>query len=103
LLVVDPYVLSSSVQGDEPWDPDTITQYFARVRGRLGLGHIEFKGLRRFMDTYHQELGFSMAQVAIRAGHDPAVAGRHYTGRVSRADRDLAAALASMLVLYNEM
>lgn len=96
-LVSDPYVLSCSVEGDEPWDPDTITQYFARLRDRLDLGHVEFKGLRRFMDTYGQELGFSMAQVAMRAGHDPVVAGRHYTGRVSQADRDLAAAIGGLL------
>lgn len=97
-LVGDPYLLSCSVRGDEPWDPDTITQYFARVRDRLGLAHIEFKGLRRFMDTYGQELGFSMAQVAMRAGHDPAVAGKHYTGRVSEADRELASALGNLLM-----
>lgn len=96
-LVRDPYVLSCSVQADEPWDPDTITQYFARLRHRLELDHIEFKGLRRFMDTYGQELGFSIAQVAMRAGHDPAVAGRHYTGRVTATDRDLATALAELL------
>lgn len=31
------------------------------------------------MDTYGQELGFLLAQVAMRAGHDPAVASKHYT------------------------
>ena len=49
------------------------------------------------MDTYGQELGFSMAQVAMRAGHDPAVAGKRYTGRVNQADRDLATAMARLL------
>ena len=93
----DPYVLTVSMTGDEPWDPDTITQYFARLRKRADLDHLEFKGLRRFMDTYGQELGFSMAQVAMRAGHDPAVAGKHYTGRVGGTDRALAAALSALL------
>jgi integrase len=96
-LEVDPYLLTCTVTGSEHWDPDTITQYFSRVRVRLGLAHLEFKGLRSFMDTYGQELGFSLAQVAMRAGHDPAVAGKHYTGRVSQADRDLAAAMATLL------
>lgn len=101
-IVGDPYVLTASLGGDEPWDPDTITQYFGRLRHRLDLDHLEFKGLRRFMDTYGQELGFSMAQVAMRAGHDPAVAGRHYTGRVSQADRDLAGAIGQLLDTSNE-
>jgi integrase len=96
-VVDDPYVFSLSPTGAEPWDPDTITQYFARLRSRLDLDHLEFKGLRRFMDTYGQELGFSLAQVAMRAGHDPEVAARHYTGRVTQTDRDLADAIARLL------
>ena len=93
----DPFIYTVSLTGDEPWDPDTITQYFGRIRDRLGYSHLTFKGFRRFMDTYGQELGFSMAQVAMRAGHDPAVAGRHYTGRVSETDRQIAAAMTSLL------
>jgi len=85
------------VDGSEPRDPDTITQYFGRLRDPLQLEHLEFKSLRRFMDTYGQELGFSLAQVAMRAGHDPAVAARHYTGRVTQADRDLAEAIGELL------
>lgn len=37
--VGDPYLLSCSVRGDEPWDPDTITQYFARVRDTTPTGY----------------------------------------------------------------
>ena len=96
-LADDPYLFASDVRGLDPWDPDTITQYFARLRGRLDLDHLEFKGLRRFMDTYGQELGFSLARVAMRAGHDPAVAAKHYTGRVHQADRELADAIGSLL------
>jgi integrase len=59
--------------------------------------HLTFHSLRRFMDTYGQELGFSLAQVAVRAGHDPAVASRHYTGRVGEADRALARAISDLL------
>ena len=49
------------------------------------------------METYGQEAGFSLSQVAIRAGHDPAVAGKHYTGRVSESDRALAEAIEALL------
>ncbi len=43
-----------------------------------------------------------MAQVAMRAGHDPAVAGKHYTGRVIQADRDLAGAIGQLLAVEAE-
>lgn len=96
-MVDDPYILTTTLNGSDPWDPDTISQYFGRLRARVGLDHLEFKSLRRFMDTYGQELGFSLAQVAMRAGHDPAVASRHYTGRVTEVDRRLAAAMSELL------
>jgi len=54
--------------------------------------------LRRFMETYGQELGYSVAQVAMRAGHDPSVAARHYSGRMHETDRQLAAAVATLLI-----
>ena len=62
-----------------------------------GLTHVDFHDLRRFMETYGQEMGYSVAQVAMRAGHDPSVAARHYSGRVVETDRDLAEAVASLL------
>ena len=96
-LVDDPYLFTDALDGSQPWDPDMLSQYFTRLRGRLGLEHLTFKTLRRFMDTYGQELGFPLVQVAARAGHDPAVAARHYTGRVSETDRALASAIAELL------
>ena len=55
------------------------------------------KSLRAFMDTYGQELGFTLTQVAMRAGHDPAVASRHYTAKVSETDQQIAEALSELL------
>ncbi len=34
-------------------------------------------------DAYGQDLGFSPAAVAMRAGHDPSVASKHYTGKIA--------------------
>jgi len=48
--------------------PDSISQYFARMRTRVGLGHLDFHYLRKFMETYGQEAGYSVTQVAMRAG-----------------------------------
>lgn len=96
-LETDPYVFSDSVDGAEPWRPDSVTQYFTRLRSRVGLDHLDFHYLRKFMETYGQEMGFSPVQVALRAGHDPSIAARHYTGKVAEADRGLAEAVASLL------
>ena len=38
------------------------------------------------METYGQEMGYSVTQVAMRAGHDPSVAAKHYSGRVAETD-----------------
>ena len=35
-------------------NPDTVSQYFARLLTRLDLDHLEFKGLPRFTNTYGQ-------------------------------------------------
>ena len=94
----DCYVFSDAIDGSEPWRPDAITRYFTRLRARVGLDHLDFHYLRRFMETYGQQLGFSAVQVALRAGHDPSVAAKHYTGSIEQADRALASAVASLLV-----
>ncbi len=49
------------------------------------------------MDTYGQELGFSLAQVSMRAGHDPAVAAKHYPGGIAQTDKDLAEAISRLV------
>lgn len=75
-----------------------MTQYFNRLRQRVGVGDLTFHSLRKFMETYGQHLGFTPVQVAMRAGHDPSVAAKHYTASVDEADRALASAVASVLV-----
>ena len=96
-LVDDPFLFSDSADGSDPLRPGAITLYFSRLRTRSGLDHLQFKHLRRFMGTYGQDLGFSLSQVALRAGHDPAVAGKHYTGHIDSADEELAEAIDQLL------
>jgi integrase len=97
-LVADPYVFTDAADGSEPWKPDAVSRYFARLRARIGLEHLDFHYLRKFMETYGQEMGYSVSQVAMRAGHDPTVAAKHYSGRVAETDRALAKAVASLLM-----
>lgn len=96
-LAADAFLFSDVLDGSQPIRPIVITRYFSRLRDRLGLVHLTFQSLRRFMDTYGQDLGFSPAQVALRAGHDPSVASRFYTGNVAEADRKLAEAVSGLL------
>ena len=97
-LVEDAYVFSDAVDGSVPWKPSSVSQYFKRLRDRADLGHLNLHSLRKFMETYGQEMGYSMTQVALRAGHNPAVAARYYSGKVAETDRELAQAVASLLV-----
>jgi len=83
-LLGEAFLFSDELDGSEPWRPMMVTHYFGRLRSRVGLDHLTFQSLRRFMDTYGQDLGFSPAQVALRAGHNPAVAGSFYTGTLPK-------------------
>jgi hypothetical protein len=90
-------VFTDAADGSAPWKPDTVSQYFGRMRERVGLDHLNFHDLRKFMETYGQEMGYGVTQVAMRAGHDPSIAAKHYSGRVGETDRALANAVASLL------
>jgi integrase len=96
-LIDDPYVFSDMPDASIPWRPDSVSQYFGRLRVRAGVEHLSLHSLRKFMATYGQEMGYSMTQVALRAGHNPAVAARFYSGKVDETDRQLAEAVASLL------
>ena len=95
----DPYIFTDAADGSVPWKPDAVSQYFARMRKRIGLDHLDFHYLRKFMETYGQEMGYSITQVAMRAGHDLSIAAKHYSGRVTETDRALATAVASLLAV----
>ena len=97
LLIDDPYVFSTASEGSSPLRPGAITLYFRRLRRPADLDHLQFRHLRRFVGTYGQQLGYSLAQVALRAGHNPAVAARHYTGVVAASDRRLTHAIDRLL------
>ena len=96
-VVSNAYIFSNEVDGSEPLRPGAITLYFSRLRQRIGLDDLQFKQLRKFMTTYGQDLGFSLSQVAVRSGHDPSVASRHYTGGVKASDQALATAIEDLL------
>ena len=56
-LADDHYVFSDAADASVPWKPDSLSQYFNRLRERAGTPHISLHGLRKFMETYGQEMG----------------------------------------------
>ena len=51
-----------------------VSEYFGRMRKRIRLDHLDVHHLRKFMETHGQEMGYSVTQFAMRAGHDPRIA-----------------------------
>lgn len=99
-LPADAYLFSDDPAGQRPWREEQITKFFSELADNTeGVrDEITFKHLRKFMSTYGRELGFTGEAVADRAGHDPAVAERHYRGKVqSERDKELSTKLAELL------
>lgn len=96
VLAGDAYLFSDRPDGREPWRPDRVTLAFRRIAAREKLP-VTFHQLRKFMESSALDAGFSVAEVAHRAGHDPAVLLRHYAGSVDESARKLGVAVASLL------
>lgn len=93
----DAYVFTDHPRGSEPWNPHTVTDAFRRLTLQLDMRHLTFHSLRKFMESRALDLGFSIPEVAHRAGHDPAVLMRFYAGAVDESGVRLAEAVASLL------
>jgi len=61
-LVPDAYIFSDAPDGSEPWRPGSITLYFSRLRRQVGLEHLDFHYLRKFMETYGQKWAFAQCR-----------------------------------------
>jgi integrase len=93
----DGYVFTDTATGDQPWNPHVVTDTFRKLTADLDLKHLTFHSLRKFMESRALDLGFSINEVAHRAGHDPAVLMRFYAGAVDESGKKLAEAVASLL------
>lgn len=92
------FLFSDDPLGQRPWREEQITRPFSKLADANGCAHLTFKHLRKFMSTYGRELGFTSEDVADRAGHDVAVAEKHYRGSVkSSRDQELSAGLAGLI------
>ena len=93
----DAYLFSDDLNGTKPWREDMATRFLSSLTTSTGGTRFTFRHLRKFMDTHGQDLGFSIDDVAKRAGHTAAVARRHYSGARAATDQRLSAGLAGVL------
>jgi hypothetical protein len=93
----DAYIFSDSLDGSEPWSPQTITVWFAKLRDQAGYRDLVFNSLRHFMSSNALDMGFAVPTVAGRNGHDPSMLLRVYASRLTSTDHKLSAAMSDML------
>jgi integrase len=97
-LVADPFVLSSSASGGQPYQPDTLTDYYKRAAKKLGIT-THFHELRHFAATTAIAGGADVRTVAGRLGHaDASVTLRVYAHALEARDRELASFLGSVVL-----
>jgi hypothetical protein len=86
-LVADPYLFSDAADAATQWKPDSVSQYFGRLCVRAGVEHLTLHSLRKFMETYGQEMGYRGAK-PYQVGYDtPPALGRRWRNDAQRSGR----------------
>ncbi|MCY7299606.1 MAG: tyrosine-type recombinase/integrase, partial [Ilumatobacteraceae bacterium] len=74
-LVDDPYGFTDAADGSVPWKPDAVSQYFDRMRKRIGLDHLDFhyrrSAARSRRPAVHR--GIAMIELHLSRPHDIAM------------------------------
>lgn len=63
------YVFHRDADGMAPWRPDSASRRFARLRDRIGLGHVQLRALRHYVATQLLAAGVDVRTVSGRLGH----------------------------------
>lgn len=110
-LAGEAYLFSDRPDAAGHWLPDRVSKAFHRLTHEcraegcehagappcVTLEHVTFHQLRKFMETQGLHAGFTVAEVAHQAGHDPSMLMRVYAGRVDGSAKKLAGVVASLL------
>ena len=92
------YVFSYEADGSAPWQPNSATQRFARLRNRLDLDHVRLHDLRHYVATRLIAAGVSVRTVSGRLGHsNSATTLNIYSHFVEATDQAAADILGAML------
>lgn len=100
--VADPFLCSTSLAGDVPYDPNSMSSMWAQWRLRLdpsgGLGHVRFGHLRHFAATEMIYRRQNIVEVARRLGHSNAATTlRFYAHEMPLEDQAMAQQLADAM------
>lgn len=97
-LGTDGYVFSYEADGSAPWQPNSATQRFARLRSRVGLEHVRLHDMRHYVATRLIAAGVSVRTVSGRLGHsNSATTLNIYSHFVEATDQDAADLLGALL------
>lgn len=92
------YIFSPDPDGERPWRPDSVSQWFSRHRARVGLESVRLHDLRHYVATVLLRNGVDIRTVAGRLGHAKASTTLDiYAAFVPQADREAADLLGSLL------
>jgi integrase len=92
------FVFSSTIDGSEPWHPDSVSQFVGRRCEQLKMPEVHLHSLRHWMITTGLTSGGDVATIAGRAGHrDPSVTLKVYGHLLESADKAAANSLGRAL------
>ncbi len=92
------FVFSSTIDGSEPWHPDSVSQFVSRRCQELKMPEVHLHSLRHWMITTALTSGGDVTTIAGRAGHrDPSVTLKVYGHLLASADREAANNLGRVL------
>ena len=96
--LLDGFVFSNSIDGSEPWHPDSVSQFVRRKCQQLKMPQVHLHSLRHWMITTALTSGGDVTTIAGRAGHrDPSVTLKIYGHFLESADRETANRLGKAL------
>ena len=97
LMRRDPFVFSNSIDGSEPWRPDSTTRAFRSLCVKAGVPGVRLHDLRHYVATRLLTSGVDARTVAGRLGHrNPSTTLNVYAHFVPESDQNAAATLASL-------
>jgi len=96
-IPADAFLFSRSPIGSEPYRPDHVSKFTARIAKAAGV-ETHLHALRHFSATQAIGAGFDARTVASRLGHaDPSITLRVYSHAIEQRDQELATALGRTL------
>jgi len=94
----DAFMFSPELDGSTPFRPDSVTNFFVRVRDDLGFDSVRLHDLRHFTATQLIGAGVDVRTVAGRLGHsDASVTLRVYSHVIEERDRAAAVIMGRVL------